>query len=207
MKYPDLVVFDLDDCVWSPETYTLDVLPSKDHVLLGDLAGKGDGVVGVQCGHQTMSLHPGALYAFQQHQENVYGKTRFAVASSADTPFATRCAHAALKLLEVVPGVTVATVLEKNWSEEVIAKNSHLQIGRSPPLSSDKSRTHFPILKRVSGVDYSGMLFFDDSNWSDHCEIVARVCKGTVTQRTPHGMQIEEWNKGLKKYQNKYGKA
>ena len=45
----------------------------------------------------------------------------------------------------------------------------NLQIGRQPPLSSDKSRTHFPIIQRETGVPYDEMLFFDDSVWSDHC--------------------------------------
>ena len=44
------------------------------------------------------------------------------------------------------------------------------------------------------------MLFFDDSNWSDHCAIVARDCPGVVTQRTPHGMQYSEFANGLKKW-------
>ena len=38
-----------------------------------------------------------------------------------------------------------------------------VQIGRQPPLSSDKSATHFPTLLRETGVPYDEMLFFDDS--------------------------------------------
>ena len=76
----------------------------------------------------------------------------------------------------------------------------NLQIGRQPPLSSDKSRTHFPTLKRELGVEYEGMLFFDDSAWSDHCKMVEQNCQGVVTQTTPRGMQQVEWRNGLKKY-------
>ena len=44
------------------------------------------------------------------------------------------------------------------------------------------------------------MLFFDDSNWSDHCAIVARNCPGVVAQRTPRGLQYSEFVNGLKKF-------
>ena len=88
---------------------------------------------------------------------------------------------------------------------------SNIKIGRSPPLSSI---THFaevldlaqPLmacqmillsqrytraknahlqLRRETGIPYNDMLFFDDCNWTDHCAIVAKVCKGVVTQVTP----------------------
>ena len=95
----------------------------------------------------------------------------------------------------MVPGVTVKEVLLEGWDDERC-----LQIGRSPPLSSNKAQTHFPILREATGVPYDGMLFFDDSNWSDHCRIVETNCKGVVTQRTPRGMTIQEWENGLKKF-------
>ena len=84
-------------------------------------------------------------------------------------------------------------------------RRTSLQIGRSPPLSSNKAQTHFPILREATGVPYDGMLFFDDSNWSDHCGIVERNCPGVVTQRTPRGMTEFEWEQGLKKYAQRYG--
>ena len=47
---PQLVVLDLDMCVWSPEMYELDDLPTADNVRMGDLNGRGEGVVGVYSG-------------------------------------------------------------------------------------------------------------------------------------------------------------
>ena len=116
-------------------------------------------------------------------------------ASSADTPRAVEIGKAAMRLLEVLPGVTMNDVLMRGWTDE-----GHLQIGRTAPLSSDKSRTHFPILRDTTGVPYDEMLFFDDSVWSDHCRMVERACPGVVTQRTPHGMTAEEWAGGLDKF-------
>lgn len=216
---PELIVLDLDDCVWHPEMYTLNDMPSTP--IIGDLGGRGEGVAGVKSGMETIRLFPGALKALQECYDGVYDPSRLAVASSADTPFAASIAQAALDVLEVVPGVTVRAVLNRGWPDGF---DDHVKIGRTPPLSSDKSRTHFPLLKEATGVDYDGMLFFDDSagaascgfalslslarptarrpagNWSNHCEIVARNCPGVVTQRTPRGMQHSEWLSGLKKY-------
>ena len=192
---PELIVLDLDDCVWHPEMYTLNDMPSTP--IRGDLNARGEGVVGVKSGLETIRLFPGALRALQECHDGAHDPSRLAVASSADTPLAASIAHAALSILEVVPGVTVRDVLCRGWPAGF---EDHIKIGRTPPLSSDKSKTHFPLLREATGVDYDGMLFFDDSNWSDHCRIVAQNCPGVVTQRTPRGMQHSEFVAGLKKY-------
>mmetsp|Transcript_32668 Transcript_32668/g.113072 ORF Transcript_32668/g.113072 Transcript_32668/m.113072 type:complete len:237 (+) Transcript_32668:122-832(+) len=192
---PELCVFDLDDCVWHPEMFTLTSMPGR--AILGDLNGRGQGVVGVESGSEVIRLFPGALQALQECADGEHDPMRLAVASSADTPFAARIAHAALAMLEVLPGVTVRDTLARGWPADF---QGNVQIGRSSPLSSDKSATHFPILKEGTGISYVGMLFFDDSNWSDHCTIVAKNCPGVVTQRTPSGMQASEWRGALEKY-------
>jgi len=61
---------------------------------------------------------------------------------------------------QVLPGVTFFDVLMRGWTA---GDESHLQIGRSPPLSPDKSKTHFPILQSKTGIPFAEMLFFDDS--------------------------------------------
>jgi magnesium-dependent phosphatase 1 len=71
-------------------------------------------------------------------------------------------------------------------------------------LSSDKSRTHFPILREGTGIPYEGMLFFDDCNWTDHCTAVGRACEGVVTVRTPQGITDEKWEEGIRKYDERY---
>ena len=96
-----------------------------------------------------------------------------------------------------MPGVTLREVLCRGHPEGLA---DHIRIGRTPPLSSDKSKTHFPLIREATGIAYDEMLFFDDSNWSDHCRIVETNCKGVVTQRTPRGMTVQEWENGLKKF-------
>ena len=171
-------------------------MPTAQSVVRGQLAhGRGEGVVGVRSGRDVIRLFDGAAHALQQCHAGAYPTMRLAVASSADTPRAVEIGRAAMALLEVVPGVTVKEVLLEGWDDERC-----LQIGRSPPLSSNKAQTHFPILREATGVPYDGMLFFDDSNWSDHCAIVSRNCPGVVSQRTPRGLQYSEFVTGLKKF-------
>jgi hypothetical protein len=46
----------------------------------------------------------------------------------------------------------------------------------------------------------------NNSNWGDHCGMVARACKedgkSVVTHRTPSGLQEADWRKGLELYKN-----
>ena len=192
---PALVVWDMDDCLWHPEMFTLSEMPSEG--VRGDLNGRGEGVVGVRSGSDVIRLFPDALRVLQEFWDGEHDPTLLAVASSADTPFAASIAQAALDMLEIVPGVTLRDVLCRGHPDKMM---DHIRIGRTPPLSSDKSRTHFPLIREATGIDYDGMLFFDDSNWSDHCAIVSQNCPGVVAQRTPRGLQYSEWVNGLKKF-------
>ena len=64
---PSLCVLDLDMCAWSPEMYMLGDMP--DRPIIGDLNGRGEGVVGVHSGVDVIKLFPGALAALQESQE------------------------------------------------------------------------------------------------------------------------------------------
>lgn len=203
--YPDLVVYDLDACFWDQEMFQMPSVPSENDVIIGDLNGRGQGVVGVMSGKRNrISLHEGSLLSLQQHADGtLYPGMRVAFASSADTVFAETVGRAALQLLHVLPGLTVwDLVVGRDWKGVDVN-----QIGRQPPLlSSNKARSHFPRLKEATGIRYDRMLFFDDCNWGDHCGMVAAGCKeadtghGPVTVRTPHGLGGKEWKLGLEEY-------
>ena len=61
--FPSLVVFDLDECVWKPEMYTLTKVPTVKDAVRGQLpGGVGEGVVGVRSGRETISIFPGAMH-------------------------------------------------------------------------------------------------------------------------------------------------
>ena len=136
-------------------------VPSDKDIVKGDLNGRGEGVVGVMSGGHQISLHKGSLLALQNHFDGEYGDMKVAFASSADTPFAEKIGRASLKLLEVVPGTTVWDLaVGRDWQGRDVN-----QIGRQPPLSSNKAKSHFPFLKKATGIRYDRMLFFDDCNW------------------------------------------
>lgn len=197
---PQLVVFDLDHCLWLPEMYTLDEIPTK--TITGPLHNLGDGAVAAKSGRKEIRLFPDALKVLQAIHLNQYGsEIRIAAASSADTPHAVRVAHAAMSLLEIVPGVTMKEVFNRGFAKEF---KGNIQIGRTYPLSSDKSKTHFPLLLKHTNIPYSQMLFFDDCNWGDNCGQVERICKGVVTRRTPHGLQTCDWNEALQDFSQKH---
>ena len=168
---PELTVFDLDACFWDQEMYEMPAIPTESDIVKGDLQGRGEGVIGVMSGRHKISLHKGSLTALQNHHDGAYPGMRVAFASSADTPFAEKIGRASLKLLEVVPGTTVwDLVVGRDWEGQDVN-----QIGRQPPLSSNKARSHFPALRKLTGIRYDRMLFFDDCNW------VRRRCCGPVS--------------------------
>lgn len=199
---PRLVVFDLDMCMWSPEMYELDVIPDPTSVIRGSLNSRGDeGVIAVQSGHEQIKLFPDALKILQDFHNGVFGDDmRIAAASSADTPRAVKIGRTALGLLEVAPGVTVRSVFNRGWPEGF---EGNMQIGRTPPLSSDKATTHFPILKKETKIPYDKMVFFDDCNWGNNCASVERGCPGVVAVKTPRGLQSSEFKRALELYEKK----
>lgn len=158
---PELIVFDLDACLWDKEMFEMSAVPDgpKDSVR-GDLNGRGDGVTGVLSGCDKISLHTGALAALQAHADGDFAGVRVALASSANTRFAESVGRAALTVLEVLPGLTVWQLLMRDWKDADVN-----QIGRQPPLSANKAATHFPRLREATGVPFDRMLFFDDCNW------------------------------------------
>lgn len=204
---PSLCVFDLDACLWDKEMFEMPAIPTTEDVVRGNLNGRGEGVVSVMSGRHKISLHAGSLLALQEHADGTYPGMRVALASSANTPFAEKIGRASLALLEVVPGVTVWDVLMRDWDGVDVN-----QIGRQPPLSPNKSATHFPRLREATSVGFDKMLFFDDCNWGDHCGQVAAACReangrGVVTMRTPRGLGVDEFRRGMQAFADAQGQV
>ena len=132
---PKLVVFDVDECLLTPDSYLIQSLPNPNDIIKADLNGKGIGTIGAKLNNSNPNkrsvddypwdhdekliredvykLYPGALHALQQHHLGSFPNTRFSLASSSVNDFTCSCIHKALSILEVVPGVTVLQVLNK----------------------------------------------------------------------------------------------
>ena len=71
-------VIDLDACLWDEEMFELSELPSTK--IMGDLNGRGNGVVGVMSGqYDQISLHSGALLALQNHVDGKHLSLKLAL--------------------------------------------------------------------------------------------------------------------------------
>lgn len=206
---PTMIVFDLDDCLWTPEMHELSGMPSvpiEGPLDPDDAAHSPLGTIGLSVPKtktnrrgrrrtvptwepedgttsETVRLYDGARRALRAlATDPAYRGVILAAASSSLEP---SYSHACLRALEVLPGVTVRDML------------TYDQIGRTGALSPSK-RTHFRELRRESGVPYEEMLFFDDCNWCDHVGDLEAL--GVTGQRTPDGLQFEEFQRGLDKY-------
>lgn len=154
---PTMIVFDLDDCLWSPEMYTLHAKPSIPEE--GDLTPTGRvalpptttrsmrGVVGMRVPHgPTVRMFSGARHVLYELATNPkYASIILAAASSSEEP---SFSYACLEAIEILPGLTLRKMIQYD------------QIGRTGQLTSDK-RTHFRLLHRDSHVPFEEMLFFD----------------------------------------------
>eukprot|EP00962_Isochrysis_galbana_P011371 scaffold3186_cov125-Isochrysis_galbana.AAC.6 len=91
----------------------------------------------------------------------------------------------------VVPGVSFHDVLMRGWGA---GTSAHLQIGRSPPLSADKSKTHFPILHEQTGAPHiekkEGALEGRTAHPPRAGGCIAESEEGPLRGATPAGTQI-----------------
>ena len=108
---PELIVFDLDMCIWQPEMYTLHEIPNeKSEKIYAPLIKSDDdskGVIAVRSGDEFIKLFPAALKVLQDFYLGKYPNTRIAAASSADTPTAVKIGRSAMNYLEILPGVSM----------------------------------------------------------------------------------------------------
>jgi magnesium-dependent phosphatase 1 len=180
---PSMIVFDLDDCLWSPEMYTLRNKPSIPVEGIIDEKSQHRGIVGMQVPRNgpVVKLFSEAREILQELVTNpIYTDITLGLASSSEKPtYSWSC----LEGIEIVPGTFMKDIF------------SFAQIGRSAPLSSRKT-THFSLLQQESSIPYHQMLFYDDCNWGDHVADVHQTF-GVPGQRTPRGLTWVDFTKGL----------
>jgi magnesium-dependent phosphatase 1 len=196
---PKLIVFDLDDCLWTPEMHELSGMPTI--AVEGPLDPNDNtsilGTVGMKVpsrrrgrlndDEEIVELYPGARLVLRELATNPkYSGVKIAVASSSLEPSFSR---ACISGIEIIEDVTMKDMI------------SYAQIGREGQLTSRKT-SHFRLLREQSGVEYEEMLFFDDCNWGDHVGDLESSC-GVVGVRTPNGLTLDEFHLGLEKFRNR----
>lgn len=197
---PSMIVFDLDDCLWTPEMHELSGKPSVpvegpldplqiETCALGTIGMRVPGRRGRSSfwdgnEDECVRLFDGARLALRELAlDPKYRGIKLAAASSSLEP---AYSHACLRGIEILPGLTLRQMF------------TYDEIGRTGKLSPRKT-SHFSELHKDSGIPFEEMLFFDDCNWGDHCADVTNTF-GVVSQRTPSGMTIDEFHRGLEKY-------
>ena len=146
---PSMIVFDLDDCLWTPEMFLLPERPSIP--IEGDLNPKEKGEVGTiglkvaRPNGETVRLFDSAREVLREIALNPkYQGIVIGAASSSSVPDYSR----ACLDIEVLPELTLRQMIKYD------------QIGRTGELS-DRKTSHFGLLRRDSGIKYEEMLFFD----------------------------------------------
>lgn len=200
---PSMIVFDLDNCLWTPEMHELSGMPSIP--VEGPLDPNDNnsqlGTVGMKVKsrninwggynnndeEEVVELYPGARLVMRELVTNPrYSAVKIAVASSSLEP---SYSHACINGIEIIEDVRMRDMI------------SYSQIGREGQLTSRKT-SHFRLLRQESGVPYEKMLFFDDCNWGDHVGDLENAF-GVVGVRTPNGLRMDEFYHGLEMYRNR----
>jgi magnesium-dependent phosphatase 1 len=197
---PTLIIFDLDDCLWTPEMHELSDMPSKPIEGPLDPNNPSDSALGTigmgvpkdnrggwgsySDGEEVVELYHGARLALRELVTNpLYKNVQIGVASTSLEPSYSRACIAGIEITE---GVFLKDII------------SYAQIGRSGKLTSRKT-SHFKLIHEESGVPFEDMLFFDDCNWGDHVGDLNREF-GVLGIRTPSGLQINEFHEGLETF-------
>ena len=207
MRTPELLIFDFHDTILAP--YDVPELPTRENAKIGWLSSKDNGtdqgITSIKCGFRengekvTLEPLPGVIETFQ-HLWLHHPDIKIAIASTAYTEFSERCTKEAIALFQVHRTVGFEDLFARNWPDRVVKAGQHLQIGRRPPLSTDKSKSHIPKIKDMSGIPYSQMIFFDDCLTRDHVTMVEENLPEVTCVRCPTGLTVEKLNEGLQKF-------
>ena len=199
-----LVVFDLDFCVWKPEMYQLRGPPTltnlksiqpkqprkrkKSQQLQTSLSlpklptTNRKGMIVTDQAGTPITVFDGASHVLSEtnnwrKQKDLTEKSniKVAVASCTDEPgYARKC----MDWLIVDDGSTLSSCFD------------HVEI-----RPGDKRR-HFESLHRITGIPYEEMCFFDDYDLN----IISVGSLGVKCYHTPRGMTVDAWEDALKTF-------
>lgn len=173
LSLPTIIVFDLDDCLWTPEMHELSGMPSipvEGPLDPNDPEESTLGIIGMKVpsqknssrwrgggfdwgGHsndeEIVELYPGARLVLREIAMNpIYKHVQLAVASTSLEPSYSMTCIDGIDGIEIMEGVSLRSML------------SYVQVGREGKLSTRKTN-HFQLIQEESGgVPYAEMLFF-----------------------------------------------
>lgn len=189
--FPRLIVFDLDNTLWTPELYQLRSMPTPN---------------------QDIRLFPDALQILQCFRE-LKEYCAIAAAAASETDFdssfelavASRTheyewAHALLDRFPITiqqqPSSNADAVASSSTNSAVMMRS----LFPSPHLvqiQTGSKRQHFARLKAATEVPFHQMLFLDDDEYLNLAEVSAM---GVLSVHTPRGVTLDLFERSLRKY-------
>jgi magnesium-dependent phosphatase 1 len=165
---PKLVVYDLDDTIWFPELYMMAGAPFRKDVGSREIRDSAGVEIAVYpAARESMRLIAQTSEAFRARG------TKIAVASRTHRG---KWANDLMALFEFDDCPSM-----KDWISYI-------------DIASGTKMRHFERLRKLSGVPYDDMLFFD--NERDNCVDVAQL--GVCCIHCPSGMSQDAWERGLR---------
>ncbi|KAL7536040.1 hypothetical protein ACHAWF_005346 [Thalassiosira exigua] len=161
---PSLIVFDLDNTLWTPELYQLRKLARSNQYPVA---------------HNDVKLFPAVKEIIEQIKDDRDGRfanTKFAVASRTKSV---------------------------DWAHDLLEQFELKELFDFVEIFPGDKKQHFGNLKRVSGVEFKDMLFFDDARDGRYgnCEPVSRL--GVLSVHCPNGIYEKSiWTNALEHYKD-----
>jgi magnesium-dependent phosphatase 1 len=176
VRLPRLLVFDLDNTLWTPELYTLRHLPG--YARAAPPGPRAD---------EDVWLTDGALQVLHELASAPAWRASGVAIAVASRTNKGAWARALLSQFQIPaargePAVRLSSLID------------HVEIREGSKL------VHFEALRAASGVPYAEMLFFDDARGGPHgnCEPVSRL--GVVSVHTPRALTPTLFALGLREF-------
>merc|ERR1712087_548107 len=140
---PELIIFDYNDTLVTP--FEVTNLPEFRNAIRNGETGLVDKISCGDTRDDDLNLLPEITKCLQLiKNSSKLTNCKLAIASTSYTIHTENCTKASLKIFEVEKNFTIQNLLDRNWNLQKIEEKEkeapgHLQIGRRPPLSTDKS--------------------------------------------------------------------
>uniref|UniRef100_A0A0G4GFC1 CSD domain-containing protein n=1 Tax=Chromera velia CCMP2878 TaxID=1169474 RepID=A0A0G4GFC1_9ALVE len=184
---PKLIVFDLDNTLWTPELYTLRSLPGYR-----DASGPGP-----MAGRDVWLLSGASQALFELVNCERWAETELAVASRTNKG---RWAHKLMRSFSVPvrEGKGIVSRLDPSQKEGGRVSLDSLAVQKEI-FPTNKVR-HLQNLREATGIEFRDMLFFDDADGGKYGNCVPVSGLGVMSVYCPKGLTQREWRRGVKSF-------